>query len=157
MLVLMFVQFLRSWFLAFSLQMETSPRGRSSFAFQTALFKLCRFYSPSKLGKESLQSSFVFYDESCMLCLHDSQSDASIWKLEVVPYPSFIRYVNSFQTLPKPRTSFITSILILFWVFVKKNRVNKMKKEVKWLSCLDTESTTNKIFNWSVQVQFLIT
>ena len=77
MLVLMFVQFLRSWFLAFSLQMETSPRGRSSFAFQTALFKLCRFYSPSKLGKESLQSSFVFYDESCMLCLHDSQSDAS--------------------------------------------------------------------------------
>lgn len=77
MLVLMFVQFLRSWFLAFSLQMETSPRGRSSFAFQTALFKLCRFYSPSKLGKESLQSSFVFYDESCMLCLHDSQYDAS--------------------------------------------------------------------------------
>ena len=52
-----------------------SPRGRSSFAFQIAFFKLCRFYSLPKQEKEvSLKSSLVFYDESCMLCLHDSPS-----------------------------------------------------------------------------------
>ena len=47
----------------------------SSFVFQIALFKLCRFYSLSQMRREvSLKSSpvFFFYDERCMLFLHDS-------------------------------------------------------------------------------------
>ena len=34
--------------------------------------------------------------------------------LEVVPYPSVIRDVDSFRTLPKPRTSYITSFCFGF-------------------------------------------
>ena len=117
-----------------------SPQGRSSFAFQIAFFKLCRFYSLPKQEKEvSLKSSLVFYDESCLPCLHDSPSmtqagratleHVTTWKSE--PYRSFILGdANSLQTLPKPRTSFITSISILFWFFVKKDP-SKQNEEVK--------------------------